>query len=224
MNLLIAAATPAELAPLRLDLASYRVDGTPESYRKGDLGIRLCVTDVGSAPTAYALGKALAAFPTDFAVQAGIAGCFDPSIALGEVCRVRRDRFADLGAEDQDRLLDLFELGLRDPDTPPFRSGALPAPEPPFPLIDALRAVDAVTVNTVTGREPSLRRLTEKYGPTLESMEGAAFHYVCLQESITFAQIRSISNYVTVRDKSRWNIPLAVERLNGFLIRWIDTL
>lgn len=224
MNLLIAAATPLELAPLILHLAPYRVDGTPESYKKGDLTIRICLTNVGSGPAAYALGRALAAYPADLAIQAGIAGCFDPAIALGEVCRVQTERFADLGAEDSDRFLDIFELGLRDPDTPPFRGGRLPAPELSYPLWRALPAVDAITVNTVTGAEATVRRLSEKYHPTLESMEGAAFHYACLQQSVIFAQIRSISNYVTVRDKARWKIPLAVENLNAFLIRWIDTL
>lgn len=224
MNLLIAAATPPELAPLILHLAPYRVDGAPESYKKRDLSIRVCLTSVGSGPAGFALGQALAAYPADLAIQAGIAGCFDPSFALGEVCRVQSERFADLGAEDPDRFLDLFDLGLRDPDTPPFRGGRLPAPELPYPLWRSVPAVDAITVNTVSGLEPRIRRLREKYHPTLESMEGAVFHYACLMQSVTFAQIRSISNYVTVRDKSRWDIPMAVEKLNTFLIQWIDTL
>jgi futalosine hydrolase len=41
-------------------------------------------------------------------------------------------------------------------------------------------------------------------------MEGAAFHQVCLELSIPFVQIRGISNMAGIRDKSKWNIPLAI--------------
>jgi futalosine hydrolase len=35
-------------------------------------------------------------------------------------------------------------------------------------------------------------------------MEGAALHYTCLMEKIPFMQLRSISNYIAERDKSKW--------------------
>jgi len=49
-------------------------------------------------------------------------------------------------------------------------------------------------------------------------MEGAAFHYACLKEKVPYAEIRSISNYVEKRDRSKWNIPLAIKNLNDFFI------
>ena len=55
-------------------------------------------------------------------------------------------------------------------------------------------------------------------------MEGAAFFYVCLQEKIPFLQIRSISNYVEKRNKSNWNIPLAIDNLNVVLLDIINSL
>jgi futalosine hydrolase len=36
-------------------------------------------------------------------------------------------------------------------------------------------------------------------------------------EGIPFLQLRSVSNYVEIRDKSKWNIPLAVKQLNDKL-------
>ncbi len=53
-------------------------------------------------------------------------------------------------------------------------------------------------------------------------MEGAAFHYACLQENIPFLQLRSISNYVEVRDKSKWKIQLAIKELNDTLIKYFE--
>ena len=52
-------------------------------------------------------------------------------------------------------------------------------------------------------------------------MEGAALHYVCLQQSVPFLQIRSISNEVGERDKSKWRMKEAVENLNTELIKLI---
>lgn len=83
--------------------------------------------------------------------------------------------------------------------------------------LQGLPQAAGVTVNTVSGSTASIARLGQKYRPDVESMEGAAFHYSCLVEQVPFVQLRTISNYVEVRDKSRWNIPLAVENLNGTL-------
>ncbi len=53
----------------------------------------------------------------------------------------------------------------------------------------------------------------QKYNAHLETMEGAAFHYVCLQKEIPFLQIRGISNYVGERDKSKWKMEEAIDNL-----------
>jgi futalosine hydrolase len=52
-------------------------------------------------------------------------------------------------------------------------------------------------------------------------MEGAAFLFACLSEKIPCAQIRSISNYIEKRDKSRWNVKLALDNLNKSLMEII---
>jgi futalosine hydrolase len=76
-------------------------------------------------------------------------------------------------------------------------------------------------VNTVSGSEPTIKLRSEKYNATVESMEGAAFHYVCLQEGVAFAQVRAISNYVMPRDKSQWQMKDAIFNLNNWLISFI---
>lgn len=224
MNILIAAATMAEISPLLRHLEINRVGDPFNGYISGDHHIRVCITGVGSAPAAYHLGKALMHRPTDLAVQAGIAGSFSHDIPLGGVFRIGTDVFADLGAENDGLFLDLFDLGLLQPGDPPFSGRELPAPRMEAPVLGALPWATAITVNTVTGSRPTLDKWVEKYHPDLESMEGAAFHYVCGAEKVTFAQIRSVSNYVEVRDKSQWDIPRAVSALNETLIRLIDTI
>ena len=55
------------------------------------------------------------------------------------------------------------------------------------------------------------------YQADLESMEGAAFFYSCLAAGVPFTEIRSVSNFVAERDKSHWNIPLAIQNLDKTL-------
>jgi futalosine hydrolase len=82
-------------------------------------------------------------------------------------------------------------------------------------------AVSGITINTTTGSQDVVTAMKARYNPDIESMEGAAFFYTCIKEGIPFVQIRAISNYVEPRDKSKWNIPLAVKNLNIWLADWL---
>ena len=55
-------------------------------------------------------------------------------------------------------------------------------------------------------------------------MEGAAFHFVCLQQNIPFLQLRSISNKVGERNKTKWNLIEAIVNLNRELIDLVDLI
>lgn len=224
MNILLAAATRAEISPLLAHLQSYRVPGEENSYKKDAHHIRVCLTGVGGVATTYRLLGEISAIRPDLAIQAGIAGCFSHGVPLGSLFRIHADRFADLGAEQGEDLLDIFELGLLGTDEPPFTGGKLLAPDAGPAFIRQLPKAEAITVNLVSGHPPTISRREAKYAPLLESMEGAAFHYVCLQQSVNFAQVRSVSNYVENRDKAKWNIPLAVTTLNSWLIACLETI
>ena len=54
----------------------------------------------------------------------------------------------------------------------------------------------------------------EKYHPDIETMEGAAFFYVCSREKIPFMALRAVSNIVEPRDREKWNIELALANLS----------
>jgi futalosine hydrolase len=64
----------------------------------------------------------------------------------------------------------------------------------------------------------------KKFDADIETMEGAAFFYSCLQLKIPFLQIRAISNFVEPRDKSKWNIPLALENLSTEIFDFLNTI
>lgn len=225
MNILLAAATPAELAPFLDHIHPYRVPEKGNSYSAGGCQIQVCITGIGILATAYALTKAYCSSEFDLAVQAGIAGSFTDQAPIGSVWKIRHEILADLGAEEKDgSFMDLFDMGLLDEDEFPFKERKLTAPPLPFPLLTHLEETDAITVHTVSGTASTRDSRLHAFHPRLESMEGAAFHYVSLKEKVPFLQVRSVSNRVTERDKSQWNIPLAIANLNRTLVQLLDEL
>jgi futalosine hydrolase len=76
-----------------------------------------------------------------------------------------------------------------------------------------LNPVNAITVNASTGSERTKQRLSEKFNPAIETMEGAAFFYICAREFIPFLALRSVSNMVEKRNRDKWNIPLAIDNM-----------
>ncbi len=207
MKLLLAAATESEIKPI---LHWLREESYPD--------VDVLVTGVGMMAAAWELGRYLARNRPGLAIQAGIAGSFRHHWPLGETVLVTRETLGDLGVEDNQDFRDLFDIGLWQPGMKPFTDKELINTLSLVPeSLQGLPQAAGVTVNTVSGSTASIARLGQKYRPDVESMEGAAFHYSCLVEQVPFVQLRTISNYVEVRDKSRWNIPLAVENLNGTL-------
>ena len=134
------------------------------------------------------------------------------------------DCFADAGIEDGNNFFTLSEAGLTGADDFPYRNGLLYSdPQYNDMMKDILKPVRAITVNTATGSETSRIKLLKKFNPDIETMEGATFFYICAMERIPFIAVRAISNRVETRDKTKWNIALALdnlsEKLNELIIR-----
>src|SRR3546814_337409 len=188
----------------------------------GELGKRdevdLLVTGVGCVPTVYRLTQALAEGSYDLIVNVGVAGGFGRDLPVGTVVQVGSDCFADLGAEDGDAFLDVFRLGLADPDEAPFREGRL---QNNF-QVTGLPVVRGITVNTAHGNQERIERTRSLFPAEVESMEGAGFFYVCMNRGQRCLQVRGISNFVERRCRENWDIPLAVKNLNAALPGVLD--
>ncbi len=212
MELLIVAATEGELLPLASPAGQNGSNSTIHTEK--------LITGVGAAAVAYALTKHLQANTYNLILQVGVAGSFTEKLQLGDLVFIANEQYGDLGAQDHDNYLSLFELGLIQADAFPYSGGRLVNPVP-HPLI-RLPHVAGLTVNTVSGNGPSIQMRKEKFGADTESMEGAAFHEVCLREHVPFAQVRAISNYVIPRDKSQWKMKDAIVNLNNWLQNFIE--
>src|SRR5262249_55760237 len=135
------------------------------------------------------------------------------------------DRIADLGAEDGETFLSVEELKLLSENEPPFTSGQLVNPRPPVnAALSRLPTVTGISVNTVHGNERSIAAAVQRFGPNVESMEGAAFVYACLVHHLPFAQVRAVSNFVERRNRAAWRLEDAVAALGVTMIDILDAL
>ncbi|MEI6456747.1 MAG: futalosine hydrolase [bacterium] len=221
MKILIVAATHFEIRPLTTRLT---VSGVGESNfmttRFEDLETDILVTGIGMTHTAYHLGRALALKKYDLAINMGIAGAYDPGVELGKVVHVTSDCFAELGAEQGERILTFYEMGLMDPDAFPYRAGRLVnVHRPDLHVLRSLPEMSGNTVNQIRTSPEWLASLKIQFPAGIETMEGAAFFYGCLNEGIPCLQIRAVSNHVHERDQSKWKISTAIENVNKAVIQ-----
>lgn len=221
MKLLLVSATEAEISPLLAHLQKLWQAQTSSVFVNKAIEVHICITGVGMMATGYHLAKALAVNKYDLALQAGVAGSFREDLALGEMVTVQTDQYGDLGAEDHYNFLDIFELGLLGENEAPFSNKKIAATYI-HPSI-SFKKVNSITVNRVAGSEFTITARKEKFNCDIESMEGLPFHYACAKEGIPFAQVRSISNYVTPRDKESWKMKDAIINLNEWLISFIES-
>jgi len=213
MNVLIVSATTEEILPLLRHLEQWVPPVT----------VRTLVTGVGQVPTAFHLTHHLSQYRYDRVIQAGIAGSFRRTWSPGKCVSVASQVFADLGSQTADGGFEsVFDLKLVGANDYPFRDGRLVNPD--ADEWDFLDTASAVSSDLAHGRIEEIQALAKRYDPDLESMEGAAFFYVCKQLRLPFWEIRAISNYVEPRDKSQWNIGLAIDNLNDVLVRILTEL
>ena len=212
LRILFVTATPSEAEILNL-LPGLK--STPEGISFRSHEISTLVTGVGSIATAWAMTKRLSSgFRPDLAINAGIAGSFRDDLPAGEVVIPVSDCFADAGIDTGKGFMTLAEAGLEDPDQYPFRGGKIIAENKYVKKATGLlKPVKAITVNTSTGSTETIERLVNKYDPDIETMEGATFFYICTREEIPFLALRSISNRVEPRNREKWDIRLALNKL-----------
>ncbi len=215
MKILIVSATYLEIEPLLLQFRLEReVNQKLKSYSYKNHQIDVLIPGVGMTCTAYWMGKTLAAKLYDLALNFGLAGSFDEKINIGDVVNVTSDQISELGAEDGESFLSLIDMDLiKDDDYSLTHTKMENSILPKNIIINKLKKVSGITVNTTHGAQISIQKIKKLFAPQIESMEGAAFLYACLLEGITCAQIRVISNKVEKRNKENWNIPLAVKNL-----------
>jgi futalosine hydrolase len=147
----------------------------------------------------------------------GICGSFNRKIKIGEVVNVVSDTLSEMGAETDEEFIHFSELNIG--GTNIYHNEGRSSYKP----LNNLKKVGGITVNTVHGSEDAIRKITDEFHPAVETMEGAAF-LRCCETFKSYYQLRAVSNYVEKRDRSKWDIPLAINNVNDFVIKMIRVM
>ena len=216
-NILLVAATAKEVAPFLKQLKDR--PSVP-----GIVQTDVLISGIGLIATTYHLTSQFQLKKYDLVIQAGVAGCFDNKIPLGEVMVIAKDTIADQSVVELKKLKTLFDLKLLPYNQFPFTKGWLSNPHTNLLKKSGLKIVNGVSVNQISTSGSMIDFYRKTFDPIAESMEGAALHYVCLMEKIPFIQLRSISNYIGERNKKNWNMTDSILNLNIELIKLINRL
>lgn len=218
---LVLAATPMELAPLRAALVGVRARAGAwdviEVGRLGSLRVALAVTGIGKVNAAAGLLAAASSTAPCAAILVGVGGAYPGSpLTNGMVAAASEELQLDLGLRHGDGTWEGPEaLGFAITparDGRPERVNLIPThaglqaalAEQGLPLV-RFATLDAVTADV--GLAASLH---SSYAVAVESMEGAAAAQVADRLGLPFAEVRGVSNRVGERDKDRWELRGAI--------------
>lgn len=215
MLITIVAATEIEILPSIRYLSGQGFDIHENKFQ-------LLISGVGMLASSYALTKHLMLQKPQMLIQAGIAGSYTNELPLVSTVIIKEECIGDQGVEESGDFKDIFDLELGEKDNFPFKGKKLINPDSANWEKKGYQLARAVTINEISTNNKRIEQLKTKYQPEIESMEGAAFHYICLQEKIPFVQIRAVSNYVGERNKKNWKLPESIAALNDSLINLIQ--
>jgi len=216
MHILITAATKFELEP-----AANFFESQKDQINNSK--IELAITGIGLISTTYFLTTQIQKNRPDIIIQAGIAGCFE-SNQNNKLVAIKQDVAADIGVFENNSFKNIFDLKLADQNEFPFSEGLLVNPYEKLLSATGAPLVNAISINEISTDKSKIEWYQQKYSPFVESMEGAALHFVCLNEKIPFLQLRCVSNQIGERDKSKWTIKESINTLNNGLIETVKKI
>ncbi len=226
MKILIVCATRKEVADFSKTLEGLNC--LEEDFYRGFIEHKLIdiqVTGVGAAATSEILTRRLLVSDYDLVLNIGICGSFRKELTPGSLVYIVSEQWGDLGAEDNDDFLDLFDLGIQKYDENRFSKKKLINPPNDYSkFFSHFPHVNGITLNKAHGRKESIEKCIKKYNPDVESMEGIAVFNVCLSRGINFHCLRSISNFVEPRNRSEWQVELALTNLTAEVKRIISVI
>jgi len=184
------------------------------------------VGGIGPVATVYSLMDYLAQNDRPrLIINIGIAGSFRTSCPPGTVVVPLSDSFADLGVGGGAKFIPVAKSGITERGDELTPSGSYTAHKEIIKeLADDYPLVRAITVNTASGSHESAEALISEFNPDIESMEGAAVYYVCNKKDIPCIAFRAVSNMVGPRDRSLWNISLALDKLGASVNHYLKNL
>lgn len=176
--------------------------------------LHVAVCGIGPAAAALATYALASRLKPEHLVLVGIAGAYPAAnLALGHICQVSWDCFADLGYSDAQAVFNLDDMNLPHLPREDTRFNCHFDLVTPFDLPTA----SAVTVAAVTNSQTRADRLWRRFGAGLENMEGAAIAMAGASLGLPVSQIRAVSNAVGPRDPQSWLIKEPLIQVGAWL-------
>ncbi len=213
MKILLVAATAMELE-------SLEAQGITAPAHE----LSTAVTGVGLVSATYAIMQQITWSRPELIIQAGIAGAFQQGLPTGSAVVVEKEIVADMGVHETGCYQDIFQLGLADHNAFPYQEGSLVNPHHAMWEKTSLAPASSISVNEISTDQQRIALFRDTYKADIESMEGAALHYVCLLQQVSFVQIRGISNFVGERNKQNWKIREALQAVGAACTQLINSL
>ena len=216
MRVIITAATNLELAG--------SAKKASQLFKKSKIKLSFHATGIGMLASGVKLTQLVTAHQPDLIIQMGIAGSYIKTEPLGKVMVVASESIADLGVRENGVFKDLFETGLQKENEAPFKKRKLTNQR--IKKVNLLKTDTAVgvTINEITTSPKRIKEIFTAHNPVLESMEGAALHYVGSLTKTPYIQMRAISNYVGERNKAKWKLKESIEQLEAYVLTYLATL
>lgn len=202
--LLIGAATENEIKPLL-------------HFLTGKDQVEVFITGVGPVVTAASLSRHLTLHgpKIDAVWNIGVAGAYtDAGVNMLDICLARQEILGDFGICLQSEIAS-FPPGLDSTGTSFDLKSDMAALLKKIMSEQKIicKEVNFVTVNCCTGTKERGEFLRKKHDAGCENMEGAAVAMVCQNFNIPCVELRCISNMVEDRDKTKWQVSEAIEKI-----------
>lgn len=235
---LVTASTPQEVDHLTRTAGVQKVAaGLPFAVYEGKVDnawVVVAVTGIGKVNAASSITALIARYEPGLLINTGCAGAYGGSgLAVGDLALASAEIFGDEGVltpagwEPLDiigipvleckgkRYFNEFPLSMLASEKAVRLGAALGLP---------IRRGRFVTVSTCSGTAARGEELASRFGAICENMEGAAAAQVALMYGADCLEVRGISNLVEDRALSRWDVRLAVENVQRFILKYIETL
>jgi futalosine hydrolase len=235
---LIIAAVPQEITvlehsleyPSRSKMSVFpTVDGIV-----GNMPVVICVSGVGKINAAGATAAMIERYQPQLVISTGCAGAYAGSgLSIGDLAVADSEVLGDEGVITSRGWLDL--QGMKMPclvqgEQSYFNELPLSphAVEHARQLAAASGIVVAcgrfVTLSTCSGTDQQGEEHAWRFNAVCENMEGAAVALTCLRYGIDCLEIRGISNLVKERNLASWDIAVAVEAAQHFVLRYLKAM
>ncbi|MDD5286313.1 MAG: futalosine hydrolase [Desulfuromonadaceae bacterium] len=234
--ILIIAAMPLETALLESTLAeSARMKSAGFEYLEGKLGaLKIIVSagGVGKINAAAATAVLIELHRPEIVINTGCAGAYLGSgLSIGDLVVASEEVLADEGVIVSAGWKDLsyMDLPVVDHDGRKYFNLiplCMDASEKAVQLADYhglfLMRGRFATVSTCSGTVQRGEEMVGRWNVIAENMEGAAVAQVCLRYGVDCLEIRGISNLVEERDMKKWELKLAVEAAQRFVLKYLE--